>query len=110
MVGCPYEDEAAGRPKAHFSFSCPTAAGDKPADLADWKRRFAISGLQPFHAGADVTSWMGGLPGQGFAIIFASPLPVAPSLRPPTHSAMSRFCWSVRLAACVRMAPVVRTS
>src|SRR5215813_1631175 len=108
-VGCPYADVVAGSPKAHFRLSRETEAGWSPAALVGWKRALKISWLQPFHPGA-VRSLIGGLLEQRFCIDFTSPLPEAPSERPATHSAISRFCWSVRSLAWLRMSPVVRAS
>ena len=52
----------AGSPKAHFNWSLATAAGDRPAVLADWDRVFAsASALQPFHEGAEASFLTGGL-------------------------------------------------
>src|SRR5688572_14090449 len=67
-----------------------------------------MSGLHPFHDEAERFD-TGGCVAHTFVIVVASPLPVEPSRRPLTHSAMATRCSSVRLAlsACVFIVPVV---
>ena len=67
-----------------------------------------MSGLQPFHDGADMFV-AGGWVEHMFDIVVAPPLSVDPSLLPLTHSAIATRCSSVRpaLSAWARMLPVV---
>src|SRR5215472_11803200 len=104
-----YMAVALGNPKAHFSFSRLTWPVDKPAPLEDWRRLLALSTPQPFQDGP-LMSWIAELDEQGLGMFFAAPTSLESTLRPPTYSAMSSFCWSVRSAAIGFIAPVVMIS
>src|SRR4051794_13898010 len=66
------------------------------------------SAPQPFQFAEEVRLLKGALLAQTLGIFRASPFSVAPGFRPPTHSAMSRFCWSVRPSAILTISPAVR--
>src|SRR5205807_10100271 len=100
----------AGSPNAHFSCRRATDAAVMLAALADWNRAFTRSGLHPFQPGVDVRSLIGAVLAQRLLIALTSPLSAAPSLRPETHSAISRFWISVSSAAWLFMFPVVSAS
>ncbi len=78
-VGCPYTDVAAGKPKAHFSRSLVTAAGDSFAALSVCIRVVDRSGVHPFHDGRSMRLVIGGFVGQWFFMSLASPFSPAPN-------------------------------
>ena len=78
-----------------------------PASLALWKRVFAVSTPQPFHAGPEDGSARRGLEGQWFGIDFASPLAPVPAACVLIASAIMRFSVSDNPCACPLMEPMV---
>src|SRR5688572_6478115 len=105
-VGRPYAEDVHANPNAHFSSIRATAAAENPwrrsssvapdslgprppAAFAGWKRLFFVmSGLQPFHEGAERFA-TGGWVAHTFDMVLAPPFSVEPSLLPLTHSAMA---------------------
>ena len=108
-VGCPAAETPWGYPKAHRSFNRGISAAVMPAVRA-WKRVFARSAPQPFHAGPPAGSVSGGLPGQWLGMPEASPDWAVPKGRPLSDSATLRLATSLNFRPCIFMVPVESAS
>jgi hypothetical protein len=95
-------------PNAHFSLNRGTCSADIPASVAFWKRVFAASTPQPFHAAPEDGSARGGLDGHWCGMDFASPLAPVPAACVLIASAIMRFSASDSPCACPLMDPMVR--
>src|SRR6476646_1009245 len=91
IVGCDADVSPVGNPNAHFSFRLGTWAAVSLAPRAAWKRVFALSSPQPFHAGAFVMLVIAGLVAHLFGMFFASPAAELPIGRAAMNSATRRI-------------------
>src|SRR5688572_32076955 len=95
IVGCALFVIPLGKPNAHFNCSFGTSAAVRRAAAAGWKRVFARSLPQPFHAGLPAGSAKGGLAVHWLAIAFASPALTLPIGRPAMDSPTRCFWMSL---------------